>query len=75
MEATRAEAEARGAGLERAVKNYVEAAEQWRAAGERKWEGQTLHHLGIVYQNLRQYERAREYYGFRPCRLSCKEFC
>ena len=34
MEAIRAEAEAWGAGLERAVRKYGEAVERWRAAGD-----------------------------------------
>jgi tetratricopeptide (TPR) repeat protein/CHAT domain-containing protein len=62
MEAVRAEAEARGAGLEGAVKKYAEAIEQWKVVGDRNWEGQTLHNLGIVYQNSSQYEKAQEYY-------------
>lgn len=62
MEAVRAEAEAQRAGFELAVKRYGEAAEQWRAAGDQKWEGQTLHNLGSIYQRLSQHEKAREHY-------------
>jgi CHAT domain-containing protein/Tfp pilus assembly protein PilF len=62
MEAIRAEASARGAGTESAVRKYGEAVEQWRAAGDRKWEGQTLHNLGSIYQRLSQHEKAKDHY-------------
>lgn len=62
MEAIRAEAEARGAGTERAIRKYGEAVEQWRAAGDQKWEGQTLNNLGNIYRNLSRYEKAVEHY-------------
>jgi CHAT domain-containing protein/Tfp pilus assembly protein PilF len=62
MEAIRAEAEARGAGPERAVRKYEEAIEQWRAAGDRKWEGQALHNVGTLYRNANQFEKAADNY-------------
>lgn len=63
MEAIRAEAETRGAGPERAAGKYREAVEQWRAAGDRKWEAQTLHNIGSLYRNASQFEKAADSYG------------
>ncbi|HYO91247.1 MAG TPA: tetratricopeptide repeat protein, partial [Pyrinomonadaceae bacterium] len=63
MEAVSKEAEARGAGLERAVKKYGEAVEQWKLAGERKWEGQTLHNIGNLYRNASQFAKAADNYA------------
>ena len=60
MEAIRAEAEARSAGPERAVGKYREALEQWRAAGDRKWEAQTLHNIGNVYRDASRFEEAAD---------------
>jgi tetratricopeptide (TPR) repeat protein len=62
MEAIRAEAEARSAGPESAVKKYGEAIEQWKAAGDRKWEGQTLHNIGNLYRNTSRFEKAADNY-------------
>lgn len=63
MEAMRAEAEARGAGLERAIGKYGEAAGQWRAAEDRKWEGQALQNIGNAYRNSSQFEKAADSYA------------
>lgn len=63
MEAIRAEAEARSAGPERAAGKYREAIEQWRAAGDRKWEAQALNNIGIVYRNASQFEKAADSFG------------
>jgi CHAT domain-containing protein/tetratricopeptide (TPR) repeat protein len=62
MEATRLTRQARGAGPEPAIKKFEEAIAQWRAAGVRKWEGQSLNSLGTVYRNLNRFEQALEYY-------------
>jgi len=62
MEGIRAQGEGRGEALEKAIKKYGEAVEKWRGAGERKWEAQTLLNLGVIYANLSQHEKARDYY-------------
>jgi len=62
MEAIQLAGQPRNAGLEQAIKKYDEAIEQWRAAGVRKWEGQSLNSLATVFRNLNRYEKALEYY-------------
>jgi CHAT domain-containing protein/tetratricopeptide (TPR) repeat protein len=62
MEAIRLDTQGRGAALEPALKKYEEALTQWRAAGVRKWEGQTLNSLGSVYRNLNEHEKALALY-------------
>jgi CHAT domain-containing protein/tetratricopeptide (TPR) repeat protein len=62
MEAIRLDTQGRGAPLEPALKKYEEALTQWRAAGVRKWEGQTLNSLGSVYRNLNEHEKALALY-------------
>lgn len=62
MDAIRIAAQPRSAEIEHAIKKYEEAIEQWRAAGVRKWEGQSLNSLATVYRNLNRYEQALEYY-------------
>ena len=62
MEAMQLAGQPRGAGLEQAIKKYDEAIVHWRAAGARKWEGQSLNSLATVFRNLNRYEKALEYY-------------
>ena len=63
MEAIRIAVQPRSAELEQAIKKYEEAIEQWRAAGVRKWEGQSLNSLATVYRTLNRYAQALEYYN------------
>jgi len=62
MEAVRAQAEAGGAGWERAIKKYGEALLMWQEAGERKWEGRTLGAMGAIFGSLQQFDQAQERY-------------
>jgi CHAT domain-containing protein/Tfp pilus assembly protein PilF len=63
MEAVRTAEQPRGTGLELAVTKYDEAIAQWRAAGARKWEGNSLNNLGNLNRTLNRYEKALEHYG------------
>ncbi len=47
----------------KAIEKYKQALSLWRAAGERRNEARALNNLGLVYQELSEYQKAQEHYN------------
>ena len=62
VEAARLRDEFRAEASRQAINKYEEALQQWRAAGERREEAQTLKNIGEVYQSLGETQASFRHY-------------